>query len=389
VLAAATALLSAALAGLDGTAVDLQVSGRAETSARAFVRDGDARQLVATDVLPRLSLLLDRKTLRGALGWEPQLRLSRELAFGTGDATLAHGGFARAEWDLHPLWRATGALRGSVRLVDLVTPTGGAPARLLELRAPDTTVRFLDAGATAGIEGRPARLLTVRSGVAIEDTRGLGAGGGAAMPAMRELRAEASVAREQTRVDVLRLELAAARGSFAAGGRASLATLGAGWARQATRTVRLRLAASLSQGREGSLPPRAIPGAEAELETAAALGGRPFRARAALRAGPALDRYEAGVQERLGLDGAVGWDPARRWSVDALGAAGRVREARGYLASRGELRGGWRASRRLTLFATAWGEWHRDPRLAAGATASAWGTSMGVELAPLPPRGER
>jgi hypothetical protein len=59
-----------------------------------------------------------------------------------------------------------------------------------------------------------------------------------------------------------------------------------------------------------------------------------------------------------------------------------VRARQGYLATRGELRAGWRASRRVGLFAAAWSEWHRDPRLAAGATASYWGTSMGVELAP-------
>jgi hypothetical protein len=379
--AALTALLSAALAGIDGTAVDLQLSGRAETSARAFVRDGGGRQLVATDVLPRLSLLLDRKTLRGAVGYEPQLRVARDLALPSADAELAHGGFARAEWDLHPLWRASGGVRASVRLVDLVAPSGGEPARLLELRAPATTVRFLDTGATAGLEGRPTRRLTVRSAVALDDSRGLGAGI-AAMPAMRELRGAASVARAQTRTDVVRLELAAAQATFEAGGRASLATLGAGWTHEATRSLRLRLAAAASRGGSGSGGIRTIPGGEAEVDAGAALGGRPFRARAALRAGPALDRFEAGVQERLGVDGAVGWDPAPRWSLDALAAAGRVRERQGYLASRGELRAGWRASRTVSLFAGAWSEWHRDPRLATGTTASYWGTSIGVELLP-------
>jgi hypothetical protein len=379
--AAVTALLAAALAGIDGTAVDLQVSGRAETSARAYVGDGGSRQLVATDVLPRLSLLLDRKTLRGAVGYEPQLRLSRDLGTPSANADLAHGGFARAEWDPAPAWRASGAVRGSVRLVDLVTPSGGEPARLLELRAPATTVRFLDSGATAALEGRPTRRLTVRSAVALEDSRGLGAGR-AAMPAMRELRAAASAARAQTRADVLRVELTAARATFEAGHGASLLTLGAGWAHEATRSLRLRLAAAASRARSGSAPLRTIPGGEAELEMTAALDGRPFRARAALRAGPALDRFTAGVQERIGIDGAVGWDPAPRWSLDALAAAGQVREEQGYLATRGELRAGWRASRRVSLFAAAWNEWHRDPRLAAGTTASSWGTSMGVELAP-------
>jgi hypothetical protein len=233
-----------------------------------------------------------------------------------------------------------------------------------------------------GRAARPTRRLAVRAALAVDDTRGLGAGGGAAMPAMRELRAMGSVARDQTRIDVLRLEVALARASFEARGDASLATLGASWAREATRTLRLRAAASASRSGGGRAQARTIPGGEAEVEAAAPLGGRPFRARAAVRAGPALDRFEAGVQERVGVDGSVGWDPAPRWSVGALAAAGRVRERGGYLATRGELRGGWRASRRLGLFATAWGEWHRDPRLATGTNASYWGTSLGVELAP-------
>jgi hypothetical protein len=381
VTAAVSALLAAALAGVGGTAVDLQVSGRAETSARAYVRDGGARQLLATDVLPRLSLALDRKTLRGTFGYEPQLRVSRDLAAPSGDLALAHGGFARAEWDLAPTWRASGGVRGSVRLVDLVAPSGGAPARLLELRAPASTVRFLDSGATLGVDGRPTRRLAVRAAAALEDSRGLGAGS-AAMPEMRELRATAGLARDLTRADVVGLDLAAARATFETGGDASLATLGASWAHAATRSLRLRLAAAASRARSGTAPIRTIPGGEAELDATAALDGRPFRARAALRAGPALDRFTAGVQERIGVDGALGWDPAPRWSLDALAAAGRVRESQGYLATRGELRAGWRASRRLGLFAAAWSEWHRDPRLATGATASFWGTSMGVELAP-------
>jgi hypothetical protein len=381
--AAVTALLSAALAAIDGTAVDVQVSGRAEASGSGFSRDGSAPHgLAATDVLPRVSLLLDRKIQRLTLGYEPQLRLSRDLTFSESYAALAHGGFARAGWDLSPIWRATGAARASVRLVDLVAPAGDL-GRLLELRSGASTVRFFDSAASAGLEGRVTRRLTVASAVAVDSSRGLGDDGRAAMPALQELRASASVAHDQTIRDVLRLELAWAAASFEIGGTASLGTITAGWDHAAARAVRLRLAASASQARERDGTSRTLPGGAAEVDAVPALLGRPLRARLALRAVSAIDRFGAEVEERVGADGGLTWEPVPRWSLGAAAAAGRVVEPGGYFASRGELRAGWRSTPRVTLYATGWSEWHRDGRVGLVSTTYYWGSSLGVELLPL------
>jgi hypothetical protein len=381
-MAVPTALLSAALAGLDGTAAEVRVSGRTETSAVAFeADDGAPRHLAAIDVLPRVGLLLDRKTLRLALTYEPQLRVSQVLSYPGNDAALVHGASARAEWDLDPRWRATGVARSSRRLLDFVASSGGELSRLLDMRAPPTAVRYHDDGAWAGIEGRPTRRATVASTVAMDWSGGTGADGRAAMPRMRELRLAGSVARAQSRQDVVRIELAASSANFEAGA-ASLATLSAGWTREATRRLRLRVAAGASEVLTGSAPADVMPGGEAEVDATPALLGRPLRARVALRAGPAFDRFGARVQEQIGIEGLARWALTPRWSVAALAATGRVAEQQGYSASRADLRAEWRASPRVTLYAHLWSERHHDPRLAAGTTASYLGTSFGVELAP-------
>jgi hypothetical protein len=62
---------------------------------------------------------------------------------------------------------------------------------------------------------------------------------------------------------------------------------------------------------------------------------------------------------------------------------GRILEPLGYAAARGDLRAVWRASRRVTLSGGAWSEWHRDPRLALGATSSVRGASAAVEISTL------
>ena len=383
-VALATALLGAGLGAFDGTAVEVRTGGRAETSALAFsAGGGETRALAAVDVLPRLGLFLDHeRTLRLELAYTPQLRLSQALSYAGSDAAVAHAGSARAEWDLHPLWSASGTARSSVRLLDLVASPGHELARLMELRAAPAALRVAEEGATLGLEGRPTRRVTVAGAFAAESSGGLGPAGRVAMPPMRELRVAGSVARDFTRKDVLRLEASAAAAAFTARG-ASLATLGASWRREAARTVRLRLAAAASEARADGVPARLVPGGEVAVEVTPALLGRPLRAALAARAGPAFDRFEAGVQERLGLDASATWEVAPRWSVGALGATGRVRERGGYSASRADVRTDWRAARRLTVYAHVWGERHDDPRLATGATATYLGSGIGIELAPL------
>jgi hypothetical protein len=379
---AATALLAAAIAAIDGTSAEVTVSGRTETSALAFSAGGAApRGLAAIDVLPRAGLLLDHKTLRLALSYEPQLRMSQALAYPGSDVAVAHGASLRAEWEVDPLWRATGTARASERLLDFVASTGAELARLFDLRAPLTPLRYADSGASASLEGRPTRRVTVASSVAIDSSGAVEASERPAMPPMRELRLAGSVARAQSREDTVRLELAARSAAFEVGG-ASFATLSAAWTREAARNVRLRIGAAASETLSGSAPSRWMPGGEAELEATPGLLGRPLRLAAAVRAGPAFDRYGARILERLAIEGAATWAVAPRFSLGAVAVGGAVLERLGYEASRADLRGAWRASRRLTFYASVWSEWHQDPRLAAGATASYLGMGLGLELAP-------
>ncbi len=382
---AVTALLSAALAGVDGTAVDLQASGRTETSALAFAPGGaPVRGLAALDVLPRLSLLLDRKTLRLTLAWEPQLRFSQALSYATGDATLVQGGSARAEWDLHPLWRATGAARSSIRVLDFVAPGGADLARLLDLRRAPPTFRFREDAASGGVEGRPTRLLTVGATVSADSTGGVGAAGGAAVPGMRELRVAGSLSRAQTEIDVLGLEVSQADASFELGGAsAALSTATATWTRQATRLLRFHLAGSAAEVRDGGRAPRYLPGGEAGIEGTPALLGRPLTLSVTGRAGPTFDRFVEGVLRRAGADGAAMWAVTPRWSFGVMGAFARVLEPLGYSAGRGDLRAEWKATRRLVLYGDVWHERHLD-RIAVDGSASYTGTSVGVILAPNP-----
>jgi hypothetical protein len=383
VLAAATALLSAALAGVGGTAVALQASGRTESSALAFAAGGaPTRALAALDVLPRLALTLDRRTLRLALAYEPQLRVSQVLSYAAGEAALAQGGAAQLAWDVHPLWRATASARASVRILDFVAPGGAELARLLDLRRAPASLRLREDAATLAIEGRPAPLLTVSAALSADASGGAGASGAAALPGMREARAAASVARAQTPIDTVRLELSGAAAAFDVGGSASLATASLGWARQATRTLRLHLSAAASRTRDAGGAARLVPGGEAGLEASPLLGGRPVAVAAALRAGPVFDRYAAAVQQRAGLDASAMWAVAPRWRVGGAAAAGRVLDRLGYGAWRGDLRAEWKTTPRVTLYGDVWQERHRDPRGGALGTATYAGASLGAIVAP-------
>jgi hypothetical protein len=382
-LLAATALLSVALAGIDGTAVDLQASGRTETSALAFsAGDAPLRGLAALDVLPRVALVLDRRTLRLTLAYEPQLRLSQALSYAGGDTTMAQGGAVRAAWELHPLWRATGAARSSIRILDFIAPGGGDLARMLDLRHAPPVFRYREDAASAGLEGRPTHLLTVGATVAVESTGGVGADGSAAVPGMREARVAGSVARAQTQIDELRLEVSGTVAAFELGGTASLGTVSARWARQATRTIRVHVSGAASDARDAAGASRLVPGGEVGLEGVPALLGRPLALSASVRAGPAFDRFAVGVLERAGVNAAAMWAATSRWSVGAVGMYARVLDRLGYSAGRGDLRAEWKASRRLTLYGDVWHERHLDPIAVAG-TASYTGTSVGVVLAPL------
>lgn len=379
---AATALLSAALAAVDGTSVEVTVSGRSETSALAFSADGAApRGLAALDVLPRVGLLLDHKTLRLALSYEPQLRFSQALAYPGSDAAVVHGGSVRAEWDVDPLWRATGTARDAVRLLDFVAGAGNELARLLELRAPLAPLRYADSGASAGVEGRPTRRLTLAAKAAIDTSGAADLADRPAMPWMRELSVQGSVTHAETREDAIRLELAARSAAFEVGS-ASFTTLSAAWMRELAPGARLRLGAGASQALSGSAPSRTMPGGEAEVEATRGLDGRPLRLSGALRAGPAFDRYGARIFERLALEARAAWVVAPRLTLAAAAVGGAVLERDGYTAARSDLRAAWRWSPRVTFYATVWDEWHHDPRVAAGATASYLGTGLGVELAP-------
>ncbi|HET7826741.1 MAG TPA: hypothetical protein VFK90_15505 [Anaeromyxobacter sp.] len=380
--AAAIAILSAALAAVDGTSAEVTVSGRAETSALAFSADGAApRGLAALDVLPRVGLLLDHKTLRLGLAYEPQLRVSQALAYPGSDAAVVHGGSLRAEWDVDPLWRATGSARATVRLLDLAAGAGSELARLLDLRAPLAPLRYADSGASAAIEGRPTRRLTVAAAATIDASGAAELADRPAMPWMRELSLAASATSAETREDTIRLELAARSAAFEVGG-ASFATLSAAWTRALARGAHLRLAAAASQALSGSAPARTMPGGDVELEATPGLAGRPLRLAAAARVGPAFDRYGGRIFERLALEARAAWAVAPRLSLSAAAVGGGVLEAQGYTASRADLRGAWRWSPRVTFYAAVWNEWHHDPRLAAGAAATYLGTGVGIELAP-------
>jgi hypothetical protein len=380
--ALASALLATALAAIDGTAADLRVSGRVETSAVALAADGGApRELAAVDVLPRVALALDRRALRLTLGYEPQLRVSQVLSYSGGDVAVAHGGSARAEWDLLPLWRAAGAFRSSIRLLDFVAASGGELARLLDTRAPPTRLRFRDTVASAGLEGRPTRRMTVASSISFESSGAAAVQDRGAMPLLRELRLAGSVARAETRQDTLRLELAAASAAFEVGS-ASFGTLTLAWTREEGRSLRFRLAAGASAPLGGSGPSGLMPGGEALVEATPSFLGRPLRAAAAVRAAPAFDRFGARIQELIAVDASATWALTARWSLGAAATAGRVREPNAYSASRADLRGAWRASPRVTVYAAVWDERHRDPRLVAGSTASYLGMGVGLELAP-------
>jgi hypothetical protein len=383
-LAAANALLALALAGVDGTAVDLQASGRAETSALGFATPvGGMSGLAALDVLPKIALRLDQRTLRLAIAYEPQLRASESLSYPAGDVTLVQGGSALAEWDLHPLLKATGAARSVDRILDFLTVGAGDLARLVDLRGAPPVFRFREDAASVGLEGRPTQLLTTTATASGSSSRGLGASGAAAVPGMREGRVAVAAARAQSPSDVLRLELAGAGAAFDAGGSASLATASAGWMRQATRTLRFRVLGSVSGVRDRTTAGDLVPGGEAGLDATPMFLGRPLTVSAAVRAGPAFDRFVARVQERLGATATATWALTPRLGLGAAGAFARVREPQGYAAGRGDLRAEWKATRRLTLYADVWNEQHRDP-VAAG-TASYLGTSVGVLLAPVPP----
>ncbi len=382
---AATALLSAALAGVDGTAVDLQASGRAESSALAFANGGaPSHGLAALDVLPKLSLLLDRKPLRLALAYEPQVRFSQALSYGTGGAAVGQGGSARAEWEFEPLWRVTGTARSSVRVLDFVAPGGADLARLLDLRRAPPAFRFREDAASAGIEGRPTHLLTVGADAAVSSTSGVGAAGSAAVPGLRELRVAGSLSRAQSPIDVLRLEVSESAAAFEIAARsATLATLTAGWRRQAARTLTFHVDGSASDARDATGRARLLPGGEVGLEANPGLWGRPLTLSAAVRAGPFFDRFTGGVRRRAGVDGSAMWAVTPHWSVGATGAFAHVLERFGYSAGRGDLRAEWKATRRLTLYGDVWQERHRDPLLVEGA-ASYTGTSVGMILAPMP-----
>ncbi len=383
-LLAATALLAAALAGVDGTAVDLQASGRTETSALAFSAGGaPVRGLAALDVLPRLALVLDHKTLRLTVAYEPQLRLSQALSYPTAAATVAQGGAVRAEWELDPVWRATGTARSSVRILDFVAPGGGDLSRLLDLRHAPPVFRYREDGASAGVEGRPTQLVTVGATVAAESTGGVGADGSAAVPGMRELRVTGSVARAQTPIDELKLEVSAGSAGFdLTGGTAALGTVTAGWSRQATHTLRFHVSAAASDARDAGSASRLLAGGEVGLEGNPALFGRRLLLSAVARVGPAFDRFTAGVLERAGVNASAMWALTPRWSVGAVGMYARVLEPLGYSAGRGDLRAEWKASRRLTLYGDVWHERHADPAAVDG-SASYTGTSVGLVLAPL------
>ncbi len=382
-LLAVTVLLSAALAGIDGTAVDLQASGRTETSALAFSAGGaPLRGLAALDMLPRVALGLDHQTLRLTLAWEPQLRVSQALSYPTGDVTMSQGGSLRGVWELDPLWRATGTARSSIRILDFIAPGGGDLARQLDLRRAPPVFRYREDAASVAVEGRPTELLTVGGTVAVESTGGVGAAGDVAVPGMREVRVAGSLSRAQSPIDELRLEVSGAAAAFDVGGTASLGTVSARWARQASRTIRFRASASASDARDASGASRLVPGGEVGLEGMPGVLGRPLTLSASVRAGPYLDRFVAGVLARGGVNAAAMWAVTSRWSFGVVGMYARVLERLGYAAGRGDLRAEWKASRRLTLYGDVWHERHLDPAAAAG-SASYTGTSVGVVLAPL------
>jgi hypothetical protein len=380
-IVAVTALLGAALAGVDGTSFEPNASVRAQTSAHTYSTDGFApRGLVAEDVLPRLSVLLDHRDLRLSLRYEPQLRLTKDPASPDEQAAFVQGGSLHAEWDAGPAWRATGDARAAERLVDLGAP--GAGPRLLDLRVGTANVRYLDAGAAAAVEGRIGPALTLRTQASADDTGGVEPEDRVVLPRMLELRAGAGLSRQQSRIDVLQLDLSALAASVDGGGEASILGVAAGWRRELTRTVRMRIAASVNDARGQGQAARVLPGGDLELESTG-LAGRALRLSAALRAGPAVDRYGARVEERIGAESALGWAFAPRWSLEAGGAAGRILEEQGYTAARGELRAIWRVSRRTTLSGGAWSEWHLDPRLAVGGTSLVRGAMASVELSTL------
>ena len=245
--------------------------------------------------------------------------------------------------------------------------------------------RFREEAASVGLEGRPTRLLTTTAAASGSSSGGLGASGAAAVPGMREGRVALAAARAQTASDVLRLELAGAAAAFDVGSSASLATATAGWTRQATRTLRFRVLGSVSGVRDRTTAGDVVPGGEAGLDATPVFLGRPLALAAAVRAGPAFDRFVARVQERLGATAAATWALTPRLGVGVAGAFARVREPLGYEAGRGDLRAEWKATRRLTLYADVWNEQHRDPVAGAAGTASYLGTSVGLVLAPVPP----
>jgi hypothetical protein len=384
VTAAATAVLWTLLAGIGGTAMEVQVGGRTETSARGVAPRGGATQSVVNfDLLPRLDLRLAGKRLRGTVAYEPQLRATRDLGGAVLDLGTAHAGTASAEWDLSPGWRVSAAARASERLVDLATASSEALTRLLELGAAPSTVRYVEAGASAAVEGGLTPRLALASSVALDSSGGRGAAGRAAVPGLRRLRLAAGLVRGHTRRDVLRADVSAVEAAFDAGGTASLATLTGEWAHDATRRVRFRLAAGASGARAEGAPTRALPEGRAALEWTPTLLGGTLRAAAAIATGAALDRWRATAYERIGIDGDVAWPASGRFTLRALASRGWAREPGGVTAGRAELRALWRASPRLAVSGGAWSEWQRDPELAAARSVTSWGSTLGVELAPL------
>ncbi len=375
----ALAPLAVSLWALGAGAIGVEAEvGAASRVRQIAIEDRTAIEVAELEAVPRLALRHEG-SLHAVVAYAPQLLLPFDLRSA---AAREAGGDVVSE-RLQVLHRAeilvddsvardlTLRLRGDGSLGETDLLRAGAWTGLPVATA--ARIQLFSARAAAGVAASPSRRITFSLDAGAFARGGADAATRTTLPLEKGLLADAALAWNATRRDVLSSVATGTLSRFTPSStEAAFLRVGGLWLHEALRTLALRAGlgavGASSRAPAGDADRRAAPWAEVGLSHAPE-GPRPSE-EIALRLDSAIDPNTGRIDRRMEAHAAVTWRAARDWTLASQAVVAAVRAASGGLDLRwGEvptilgsidLRASWALGERATVSCGAWRRWQRS-----------------------------